>query len=225
MVHLLTAGGLYDNLGIFRDHDWRPLAERPGLAALFGLGPIGVSPARSSVLEQAGFARIGALPGGDVLVQRAAPSRLRLVHRTELVDGEAASLAAVLAHPEGRPDVAVLEEGDGLPALAAPPADAPESVRFVADEPERAVVEATVAAPALLVFGDTAYPGWQADVDGAPTPILVADHAFRAVFVPPGRHTVTFVYAPRSVRVGLGVSLGAAVVLLALLLIPPRRHA
>ncbi len=227
MVHLFTPGGLYDNLGIFRNRDWQQLSERPGLAALLGITVVGIDPRRAGPLEHVGFTRIGTLPGGDVLL-RAPVSwpRARLVHRSEVAPGgDGGSLAAVLAHPWGRPEVVVLDEGSTHPPLGEVPGDRTESVRIVADEAERVVIEASVAAPALLVLGDPAYPGWHADVDGTPVPILIADHAFRAVFVPAGRHTITFAYAPRAVRLGLGVTAAAALVLVALIVIPPRRRA
>ncbi len=224
IVHLLAAGGLYDNLGMFRNHDWRLLAERPVVASLLGIGIVAVSPTKTAALEAAGFTRIGTLPGGDVMLRRPARPRVRLVHRAEIAPGgDAGSLAAVLAQPDGRPDVVVLDEGSVHPPLAEPPSGAHESARIVAEAPERVVIEATVAAPALLVFGDTANDGWRADVDGTPAPILHADHAFRAVWLPAGQHTVVFTYAPRSVRIGALVSLGTALVLLAFVIIPARR--
>ncbi|HEV7732151.1 MAG TPA: YfhO family protein [Candidatus Binatia bacterium] len=224
IVHLLAAGGLYDNLGMFRDHDWQMLAAKPVVASLLGIGVVAISPTKAAPLERAGFTRIGTLPGGDVVLRRAALPRVRLVHRADIAPGgEAGSLAAVLATPDGRPDVAVLDEGSVHPPLAEVPAGAHEAVRIVDDAPERIVIEATVAAPALLVLGEAANDGWRADVDGTPAPILHADHAFRAVWLPAGQHTVVFTYAPWSVRIGMLVSLGAVVVMLAFVLMPARR--
>ena len=51
------------------------------------------------------------------------------------------------------------------------------------------------------------HPGWEADIDGAPTPILRANVMFRAVRVPGGQHSVTMRYRP------LGATLGAFVTL------------
>jgi uncharacterized membrane protein YfhO len=82
-----------------------------------------------------------------------------------------------------------------------------EEARIVRYEPELVGVEALVATPALLVLTDTHYAGWRATVDGEPTPILRADHAFRGVRLEPGRHQVIFRYAPTSVRLGTLVSL------------------
>lgn len=89
-------------------------------------------------------------------------------------------------------------------------------------EPQR--VRLTVEAPAagFVVLTDTFYPGWQATVDGRPVPIRAANLAFRAISVPAGPHTITFVYRPLSFRLGLIISaatLGAVVVASLLFLI------
>lgn len=65
-------------------------------------------------------------------------------------------------------------------------------------------VDLTVAAdrPALLVLTDRHFPGWRAAVDGEEAPIRLANGQFRAVSVPPGRHRVSFRFAPASVRAG-----------------------
>jgi hypothetical protein len=60
--------------------------------------------------------------------------------------------------------------------------------------------------PGYLVLSDAYYPGWRATVDGQPEPILRANYAFRAVYIPAGQHTVQFVFAPVIWKVGLGVS-------------------
>lgn len=59
----------------------------------------------------------------------------------------------------------------------------------------------------LLYLSDTYYPGWNAYVDNTITPILRANYAFRAVYVPPGTHTVRFTFEPLSFKIGVIVSL------------------
>ena len=66
-----------------------------------------------------------------------------------------------------------------------------------------------------LVLSDAFAPGWSARVDGAPAPILRANGLFRAVRLVPGSHEVIMRYRPRSVFLGLGVSLCGALVTLA----------
>src|SRR5262249_59454682 len=54
--------------------------------------------------------------------------------------------------------------------------------------------------PAHLVVADFYFPGWGATVDGADTPVLVADHAFRALAAPARRHALELRYRPETVR-------------------------
>ncbi len=70
--------------------------------------------------------------------------------------------------------------------------------------------------PGLLVLTDTYYPGWEADIDGTPAPIIKADWAFRAVALPAGTHTVTMTYEPVSVTMGIAVSIISMVIVAAL---------
>lgn len=53
-----------------------------------------------------------------------------------------------------------------------------------------------------LVFADSFFPGWLAQVDEQDTHLYKADLNFRAVFVPAGAHTIRFKYSPISFRVG-----------------------
>lgn len=79
----------------------------------------------------------------------------------------------------------------------------------------RVVVSVQTDQPGYLVLPHAYYPGWQASVGGQPQPVLRANYAFRAVYVPPGEHTVAFEFRPAIWPVGVVVS-GAT--LLALLL-------
>jgi hypothetical protein len=48
----------------------------------------------------------------------------------------------------------------------------------------------------FAVLNDVWHPWWRAEIDGKPADILRANVLFRAVEVPPGRHTVTFRFTP-----------------------------
>jgi hypothetical protein len=98
---------------------------------------------------------------------------------------------------------------------AGPPTPASADIR--AYGPTRVRVATASGAPAYLVLTDTWFPGWRVRVDGRDAALWRADHAFRAVVVPAGRHEVEFRYEPRSLRMGLLVSALSVAVALALL--------
>jgi uncharacterized membrane protein YfhO len=87
--------------------------------------------------------------------------------------------------------------------------------RLAEDRPEKVVADVTSNEAGLLVLTDLAYPGWSAESGGRKVEILDADGFFRAVALPAGSHRVVFRYRPISVYVGAGLSLAAAVFLLA----------
>jgi hypothetical protein len=127
--------------------------------------------------------------------------------------GEIDPRREVLLHdPEAGQVVTALERlgSDGAAAGTA---------RIVVDRATEVAIDADAPRGGLLVLADTYYPGWEADLDGSPRPILRANIAHRAVFLPPGTHRVTFVYRPRSVISGAMLTIvGLMVVLLSLLL-------
>ena len=63
------------------------------------------------------------------------------------------------------------------------------------------------AAPSLVVVAQSYYHDWLARVDGAPAPLLEADHAFQAVEVPAGRHHVRLFYRDAAFRKGALISI------------------
>ncbi len=70
--------------------------------------------------------------------------------------------------------------------------------------------------PSFLILTDTFYPGWQVTVDSKPSHIFAANHAFRAVYIPSGRHFVSFEFKPanldwRLMIAGLLIGFGAVI--------------
>jgi hypothetical protein len=76
---------------------------------------------------------------------------------------------------------------------AAVPAGSARLVRYANTE---VVVDVDALAGGILVLNDVWHPWWRASVDGAETGLLKANVLFRAVVVPPGRHTVRFSFHP-----------------------------
>jgi hypothetical protein len=85
----------------------------------------------------------------------------------------------------------------------------------------RVNVDVSASAPAYLVLFDGWFPGWTARIDGVDARLYRADHAFRAVWVPAGRHAVDFHYRPMSVVVG-GLISALALVIIGVLVVGHR---
>jgi hypothetical protein len=102
------------------------------------------------------------------------------------------------------------------------PPTSPGQVRSVARGAEALAVEGEAVGPALLVVNDAWWPGWEAEIDGVPATILVADGLVRAVPFPAGRHRLVMRYDPPEVRQGLALS-GLGLVLLSALAVLEER--
>lgn len=120
------------------------------------------------------------------------------------------------------PDVRVLPEEEILQAIQTEEFN-PREVAFLEEEPEvnltretpltgtveivewtpnRVVVEAEANEPSLLVFSENYYPYFKAEVDGEEAKVYRTNYILRGVFVPQGRHTITFYFDTSLVRLG-----------------------
>jgi hypothetical protein len=81
--------------------------------------------------------------------------------------------------------------------------------RIVLSRSDRVEIVANAARGGLLTLHDIYYPGWIAEIDGKPAPILRTDILFRGVELSAGRHQVIFRFAPLSPG-NLGDALNAA---------------
>ncbi len=61
----------------------------------------------------------------------------------------------------------------------------------------------------LAVVAQTYYHNWRAYIDGKPTELLRANHAFQAIQVPTGEHKVRLIYEDRMFRLGAKISIAA----------------
>ena len=93
---------------------------------------------------------------------------------------------------------------------SAPPSElASGTVQVRSYAPSRIELEADSPGASFLVASDANYPGWEALVDGRPTPIYYADVAFRGISLPGGRHTVVMRLVPRILYWSLAVTVCA----------------
>jgi len=71
------------------------------------------------------------------------------------------------------------------------------------------------ASPSLLKLSGAWYPGWRANLEGQPLPILRVDHALMGVIVPPGDNEVGLEFHSNHFGSGLAISLVSGLILIA----------
>lgn len=119
------------------------------------------------------------------------------VAERETVFTEPQSLEARLAQPDFNPYLETL--------MLKPPADSYRvhgkeklSLQWKGQDinTDEEKFQVALARPALLVFSEIYFKGWQAYLDGSPTTLYEADGLLRAVAVPGGTHEIRFSYKP-----------------------------
>ena len=169
------------------------------------------------------------LKAGDYTVYRnnEVLPRAYVVHQVRVVSDGAEALEMLTATPaqpgsgpafDFRQRVVLLEElpVEQMSMLAASRSENAESVvQFESFGTDDVRLHVQTDAPGLLVMSDVYAPGWRACIDGVEAPVVVANYAFRAVFVPAGVHQVSFFYRPESFQLGLKLSLIAVAIVVA----------
>ena len=98
-------------------------------------------------------------------------------------------------------NLAVLETTP--PDLAIPQDPAADTVAIDAYAPDAIDLTTHTDAPGMVILSEVYDANWKAYIDGEETPVMVANHALRAVAVPPGEHTIELRYESRSLQLGL----------------------
>lgn len=200
--------------------------------ALHGSEPLsGIRLLTSPVLDLAGVRYILLRPGapapradlatvydahdGRIFRNDAALPRAFLVGRARCVDDRQARRLIAARAVDFRREV-LLADCETAPAFDdSTPGGTARIARY---GPHTVRVEVAADRPAYLVLTDTWYPGWTARLDGGPVRLWRANHAFRAVSVPPGEHVVEFTYEPSWLALGLAVTTASLVAVGAMLL-------
>jgi hypothetical protein len=176
--------------------------------ALRALGVLGVT----HLLQNRRDPPLRGLPtayaGSDARIYRNpdALPRAFLVDRQVVARDADAALSIVTSPSFPARSVAVTEQRIAGLQTGSGGGASPGRARITANERERVVVETDASRAALLILGDSWFPGWKATVDGEPAPIHRVDYVIRGVSVPAGSHRVEFRYEPASVRAGFAVS-------------------
>jgi hypothetical protein len=114
--------------------------------------------------------------------------------------GQAAALKATIGSSTAASGSRPIIEGSPPPPPG--PAPRPTVADVTVDGANTVTLDAVAKRPGYLILDDSAYPGWDASIDGRSVPWLPANENFRAVRIPAGRHVVSFRYRPASVYAG-----------------------
>jgi len=80
-------------------------------------------------------------------------------------------------------------------------------VKIVSYRPDNIVLEADSSGPGYLFLSELFYPGWKAFVNGQPKQILRGNYLFRVIKLPAGKHIVSVVFDPLSIKIGIGITI------------------
>ncbi len=150
------------------------------------------------------------------------PPRVRWVPGATLASDGAAALDMLASGNVDVSDTVVLENA-GAVAPASSPGGEKGFASIEYDGLSLVTVKSHSPQPGYVVLADLHFPGWTADIDGAPAEIHVANYLFRAVRVPAGEHLVTFRYEPASFRIGSTISIAVLLALAVLAAFQLRR--
>lgn len=104
-----------------------------------------------------------------------------------------------------------------LSSPGAPAQGRPATVEWIEDGLDEMVLSVAAEGAGYLVLADALQTGWRVTVDGVEATLVPADHAFVAVAVPAGRHTVRFYYPEPFSGPGLWITVVTALVVIAAL--------
>jgi hypothetical protein len=117
---------------------------------------------------------------------------------------------AVLTSPEFDPRKAVVLSRS--PLVQHPDSQYPlRSVNIIEYSPNKVVCTTGCSYAGFLVLSDNWHPDWHVSVDGNEQELFRANHTFRAVYVPAGKHEVAFVYVSTYFRTGQVISVIALI--------------
>ncbi len=168
----------------------------------------------------------GGKDGWSVYENRQVLPRAWLAHRLAVEPSGVAQLSRLATPAFDRAGTVMLAAplAADQPLPAATPLARDDHVTIAQYAPEAVLLNTDSPAASVLILADQAFPGWEATVDGHPTPILTADHLLRGVYLPAGAHSVQFRYRPVGFAWGAVITAGTGLGLLGLVAWPQRRR-
>lgn len=150
--------------------------------------------------------------------------RAFLVNRFSVVSDRMTRLALLKGKGFDPTQTVLLEEMPDPPRPSPNPLPEGNEVRIIERRLNQVKLEAVCSGPRLLFLSETYFPGWKVWVDGKEEKIYRANHAFRAITLGPGRHSILFEYRPFSFYGGLALSLFTLLALVGAVLVHRRKQ-
>jgi hypothetical protein len=175
----------------------RVLGGSPALSMRVPLanGYLALVPERRIPLDTPAALRLADVGFASGRVLSDALPRARLLARVRVSQDPARDLASL--------DVAAEALVDHDPGLE--PGE-PGRARIVRERPGEISVATEARGRRLLVLSESHHPGWRAELDGEPRPLLRVNGDYLGCVVPAGAHEVVFRFAPASLRRGAWLS-------------------
>ena len=159
-------------------------------------------------MEKEGLVPLGVQDGVYLYRNERALPRAFVVERVEAAEGLEGALAWLVENDPR--EAAVVEGSTGARGQEAGSrrqetgSKVAREARIVQRTPNRIQVEAQ--GPGLLVLSEVYAPDWRGQVDGRAVEVVRVDGILRGVYLEEGLHQVTFVYWPRGLGFGCGVT-------------------
>jgi hypothetical protein len=162
---------------------------------------------------QAKWLRVERFPGVQIYENINALPRAFIVHDSVVIPDPAAAVEALRKFEVNPGHTVILENGEAVDSDllgTAEPGASSESewVRSESYTSDEVRMRVKASAPGWLVMTDNWYPGWESTIDGAPTPIELANTTYRAIPIESGEHQITMRFSPATWRWGRVLSLG-----------------
>jgi hypothetical protein len=212
-VRVLSADGNYE----FAHASTMPDPEDPNGWTRFEVNPFPAEWGDSFIVRVEGEGEVGQSADGATAVQVFALGRPGLVYeagktrvylrenylprayyvpRAVVADDAEPALAEVVNRQGNLGEVVVLE----FMSQEEPPAleheAGPAQITVTETGLNHVTIKAMLAQPGFVVLADAYYPGWQATIDGQPTPLYRANSVARALYVPQGEHVIHYQFRP-----------------------------
>jgi len=164
------------------------------------------------------FRHLASLPGNELFENLTVMPRFNLVHQVRSVSSLAEARGVIDRREIDFRQTALTE----VPITLSSGSAGADDVKVIDYQPTSLELAVQSRGTSLLVASETEYPGWDAWVDGQPTPIHRVDIALRGLVVPDGAHRVRMEFRPAILPISLAISLATGFFLL-LWAMPKRR--